>query len=260
MKTVPFVDRPPISAEIEKLRLVLSTYQDGSGMLRHNQQTLPGWRDFERAVAFVFNAEATEDKGIYDVLLSGNNNLQYGISCKMRGTLNLVLSKRYASLELSNAAGEFWDKIKQHNITPDNYDHYPAQIGYILLDVVNHWYQTVDFRRGGNIDNTRSFFLTLQWSKSPTKYQLFQFPILLPSADELVWEATGRQIRGNNQKGQKVIEWFGLSGGQLKYYPPIEDAIWQSSVFTLEPLPDIQDLRLWQKVQMYFPNQWKNLE
>lgn len=40
--------------QIEKLRLLLSTCQDGTGQLAaQNGLTLPGWRDFERAVAIV---------------------------------------------------------------------------------------------------------------------------------------------------------------------------------------------------------------
>ncbi len=48
--TVPFVTRNPTDKEIEKFRLILSTYQDGSGMLKRKDRTLPGWRDFERSI------------------------------------------------------------------------------------------------------------------------------------------------------------------------------------------------------------------
>ncbi len=45
------------------MRLILSTYQDGTGMLKNKKnpmkvKTLPGWRDFERAVAIAFDGEA----------------------------------------------------------------------------------------------------------------------------------------------------------------------------------------------------------
>ena len=47
MTKIPFVDRKPSNAEIERIRLILSTYQDGSGMLAaEGGLTLPGWRDF----------------------------------------------------------------------------------------------------------------------------------------------------------------------------------------------------------------------
>ena len=49
--SIPFVTRNPTFQEIERLRLILSTYQDGSGMIKRTDKTIPGCRDFERAVA-----------------------------------------------------------------------------------------------------------------------------------------------------------------------------------------------------------------
>jgi hypothetical protein len=37
---------------------------------------------------------------------------------------------------------------------------------------------------------------------------------------------------------ETVIEWYGESGGQFKYYPKISDGLWSSGEFDLEPLPD----------------------
>lgn len=67
------VDGPILltAQDLAKLRLVLSTYQDGTGMLAaSNGRTLPGWRDFERAVAGVFAGESQESKYVFDVVLS----------------------------------------------------------------------------------------------------------------------------------------------------------------------------------------------
>ena len=62
--------RTPTKNEVERIRLILSTYQDGSGMLHQKGgSTLPGWRDFERTVAIVFGGEAQENKDIFDVLI-----------------------------------------------------------------------------------------------------------------------------------------------------------------------------------------------
>lgn len=38
--TLPFIHRFPTETEVERFRLILSTYQDSSGMLRHGSQTL----------------------------------------------------------------------------------------------------------------------------------------------------------------------------------------------------------------------------
>lgn len=65
---LPLIDRAPTVNEIEQLRLILSTYQDGSGMLNRQHETepetLPGWRDFERATALAFGGLAIESKWI----------------------------------------------------------------------------------------------------------------------------------------------------------------------------------------------------
>ena len=80
--SLAFVDRPPTSNELQKLRLVLSTYQDGTGQLaQQGDLTLPGWRNFERSVALVFGGKAQESKAVFDVLLpdQGKPGVSYGI-------------------------------------------------------------------------------------------------------------------------------------------------------------------------------------
>src|SRR5438270_10835388 len=87
---VPFAQRPPSAREVQKLRLILSTYQDGTGQLvTRDGNTLPGWRDFERSIALTFGGKAKESKFIFDVLLPDPRTpgLSYGLSCKMRRTL-----------------------------------------------------------------------------------------------------------------------------------------------------------------------------
>lgn len=113
--TLPLVHRSPTPNEVERLRLILSTYQDGFGMLAvtGSSRTLPGWRDFERAVATVFGGEAQENKGIFDVLVSDPDTaeVEYGLACKMRSTLRDTERTGRVTMELSNASGEFWDYL-----------------------------------------------------------------------------------------------------------------------------------------------------
>ncbi|GAB4581367.1 MAG: hypothetical protein Fur0022_41140 [Anaerolineales bacterium] len=62
------------SSQVEKIRLILSTYQDGTGQLTvQSGRTLPGWRDFERAVALSVKGIAQENKAIFDVLIPHGN-------------------------------------------------------------------------------------------------------------------------------------------------------------------------------------------
>ncbi len=256
---IPFVDRPPSATEIEKFRLVLSTYQDGSGMLVREGFTLPGWRDFERTVAAVFGGSTLENKWIYDVLIErGHGRDPLGISCKMRGTLGEAQRKSRVTIELSNASGEFWDAIKEWGITQESYHMYSEQIGSILIDKVEGWHSSVGIENGGTIDTSSSFLLTLQWDKKSGMYQLFQYPIHLPDPTQLHWEVKKRRLVGMNTNAV-LFEWYGLSGGQLKYYPPVDWAEWRSEPFSLESLPEDLETGLQNKAMQYFPEKWNML-
>ena len=97
-------------SQVEKLRLVLSTYQDETGQLIfESDKSLPGWRDFERSVAFVFGGIAQENKAIFDVIvpLLPESEICYGISCKMRETLQIINKTGRVTVEVSNSAGKF---------------------------------------------------------------------------------------------------------------------------------------------------------
>ncbi len=254
--SIPFVERAPTDIEIEKLRLILSTYQDGSGMLqRDGGLTLPGWRDFERSVAAAFSGKALESKWIYDVILGSSESVQFGVSCKMRETLRNVERKGRVMIELSNASGEFWDSVKEQGITQENYHNYPEIVGAAIIEVVEGWYANANLGDGGLIDNTRSFFLSLQWESKTGRYQLFQYPVDLPDPGKLFWEVVGRRLIGRDQKGV-LFEWYGLSGGQLKYYPLANLSDWQSDVFSLEPLPENVEYGLQRKAELYFSDIW----
>ncbi|MBX3053053.1 MAG: hypothetical protein KF753_16340 [Caldilineaceae bacterium] len=259
--TNPFITRNPTYEEIERFRLILSTYQDGSGMLKRKDRTLPGWRDFERSIAAAFNGEAQESKWIYDVLLTNpeDNTVRFGLSCKMRGTLREVERKKRVTIELSNASGEFWDAVKKEDITQENYHESPDTVGKILIETVERWHTNVSLGSGGTVDSTRSSFIVLQWEERSGRYQLFQYTIDLPDPTSLAWKVKGRRLIGDDAKGT-LFEWYGLSGGQLKYYPLADDATWHSPVFSLEALPDNHDYGLVRKAELYFPELWRTLK
>ncbi len=258
---IAFVTRNPTEKEIERLRLILSTSQDGSGMLKRKDRTLPGWRDFERSVAAAFDGEAQESKWIYDVILKDPDDgaIRFGLSCKMRGMLREVEQKQRVTIELSNASGEFWDAVKREGVTQENYHERPEIVGSVLIQTVEHWHTNVSIGGGGTIDGARSSFIVLQWEEKSGRYQLFQYPIDLPDSTSLSWVVQGRRLIGNDSNGV-IFEWYGLSGGQLKYYPLVENAIWSSPVFRLEALPQNHDSGLVQKAELYFPELWSSLK
>jgi hypothetical protein len=144
--SIAFVDRPPTPQEVQKLRLVLSTYQDGTGQLVFkNNVCLPGWRDFERSIALVFGGEAQESKAIFDVLLPDptKKGVHYGLSCKMRETLRYVQRKGRVTIEVSNSAGKFWDSLKAKGLSEETYESNPDKAGKAIIELVESWHSSV---------------------------------------------------------------------------------------------------------------------
>ena len=264
--SLAFVDRDPSSQEVERLRLILSTYQDGTGMLAApHGRTLPGWRDFERSVALAFDGEGPENKAVFDVLLSASG-VKFGLSCKMRKELNRISRDGRATVELSNSAGQFWDQLALKGITTDNHKEQPQEVGETLVTLVRQWHQAATRERRAAVDTAKSSYLVLSWNNAGL-YQLHQFSLQLPNPAELSWyfpkaivngvEKSARHINGDDAEG-RVFEWYGESGGQLKYYPKASDALWHSEPFHLEHLPDIEHGIL-AKVAAYFPELWQPL-
>ena len=131
--------------ELERLRLALSVFQDGTGWetLRKPKKQggdrtyYAGYRQFERIVADVFGGIAPENKGIFDVFLPINStDTYYGISCKMRSELDKALKDDgRVYIEMSNAAGEFMDRVRES--VGKNFLTKPAEVGMTLL-TFNH--------------------------------------------------------------------------------------------------------------------------
>lgn len=265
--SVPFADRCPSTHEVERFRLILSTYQDGTGMLASSGSvTLPGWRDFERSIALAFDGIASESKDIFDVRLADPKRagVYYGISCKMRRELSRVDRDGRVTIELSNSARRFWDHLATKGVDQTNYKQYPDEVGHALIELVSQWHHDATVEQGGNVDISKSCYLALSWSKDGW-YQLHQFPLALPDPSQLKWEFPtykrrgewhmGNHLNGNDSSGS-VFEWYGESGGQLKYYPLIQDAIWGSERFRLELLPPDLEHGILHKAESYFPTQW----
>lgn len=231
-------------------------------------RTLPGWRDFERAVALAVHGVGPENKAVFDVLLTDTDHpaVKYGLSCKMRKELGRISRDGRVTVELSNSAGQFWDQLALIGITTANYKQRPQEVGKTLIDLVRQWHSAAQAESHAMLDLTGSSYLVLSWSDMGF-YQLHQFSLQLPNSEELSWyfpvktakgvETTARHINGDNADG-RVFEWYGESGGQLKYYPQAASALWQSDVFRLEELPDIEHGIL-AKVAAYFPDKWARL-
>jgi len=257
--------------QVEKLRLILSTYQDGTGMLKEGD--LPGWRDFERSVALVCDGRAQESKHVFDVIIPDKNGgCSYGISCKMRGELSKSIDrinrKGRVSIEMANAAKGFWDTIKAQDINESTFRDNPKVAGIALINLVRKWHEVASLE---GIDLNKSFYLVLEWDGKGRDYQLFQYSLQLPDPSSLRWyfpvvkdgdgeEKPALRLSGDDAFGT-VFDWYGSSGGQLKYYPLTRDALWHSDKFQLAPLPKLEDLgdRMISKAKTYFPLEWNRV-
>ncbi len=250
----------------EKLRLILSTFQDGFGQLDlpNTDTTLPGWRDFERATAVALGGKGSENKAIFDVLVALPDDIGhcFGVSCKMRNTLDKTRKNGRVYMELSNSNGQFWNEVELHGMDKLSFRQYPEAVGKAILERVRKWYDAVSHRNSGRVVLDKSFFLTLSYNKAGT-YQLHQFVHTLPEASELEWvfpvsqKGTSKRIVGFDSTGP-LFEWYFDSGGQLKYYPLVSNCLWSSSTFRLEPLkfPPNVKAALESKAESYFPSLW----
>ena len=265
-ENVAFVHRPPNHIEMEELRLVLSTFRDGTGMLnlKNVSGTLPGWRDFERSVAAIFKGESQESKFLFDVLIpSSSGDHFYGISCKMRGELKTRFRTGRVTMELSNASKAFQSRLEGAGISRRDFEQRPAEVGEVVIGLVEEWKEAASTNIGGIIDVDKSSHLCLLYDKGLGDYQLYWYGMGLPNPKDLSWEYYRRRntdkghIRATDTVGRVLFEYYPDSGGQLKYFPLAESAIWQSNVFQLEKVPlDSEDLILITKARAYFPSLW----
>ncbi len=262
-----FAHRPPNETELTKFKLLLSTFQDGTGMQAvQDGSTLPGWRDFERAIALAVGGIPSENKDVMDVRVPdpGRDGVFFGISCKMKNGLNRANSVGRVYIELSNSAKAFWNRLGVDGISIENYRQLAPRAGNSVINLVREWHTAVSIEYGGNVDLSGSCYLTLSYNNKG-QYQLHQFGIDLPAPASLAWycpqinrkgvSQAGNSIRGDDDEGT-VLEWFGESGGQLKYYPKTVDALWKSDTFKLEPLPPNTPHGLISKAEAYYPALW----
>lgn len=253
--SVPFRDRPLSSTEIERMRLALSTFRDGSGQYLKKQKIfMPDYLDFERVTALVCGGTTSEDKGVFDVTVPTPDGLPIGISCKM-ATVQSVATKS-SFMELSNSQKKFEDEFSRRSI---NWKTQPELAGPAVVNLVESWHLVHKDR----LDLAGSRYLVLSHDERWTRFQLLCFPLSLSRSPDIEWCNEGANKNGgpstvagyiyDDGRRHRLWQLYQNSGGQLKYYPLLEWADWTSDVFELES-PPVQNLR--QKVDDYFPGMW----
>jgi hypothetical protein len=246
-----FRDRPLNDVEFERLRLLLSTYRDGTGQNNFPKRggTFPGYRDYERSLASVLEGAAPENKGVFDVIVHAAPKA-FGISCKM--VAFPPPHKQSSFMELSNSAAKFRRHLLASQI---NWATEPMLAGPAIIDLVTSWHTSVAALV--DIDSSRYSVLlhNVQW----TQFQIHCFPLDLKIANprgDIHWAVEGASLNGYlDYTGRKHLLWqcYMNSGGQLKYYPPLDWADWITDRFILEQ-PQAAEPFL--KAKLYFPDLW----
>lgn len=252
----PFRDRPLDELELEVLRLVLSTFCDGTGQrIKGLAGTVPNSRDYERALAAVLRARTPENKGVYDVVVDTDTG-PFGISCKM--VAEQPPASRCSFMELSNAAAAFRSHLLRAQI---NWATEPGLAGPAIIDLVSSWHAAA--ARTLLIDAAASRYSVLTHDRRWQRFQLQCFPMDLRRArpvGDVTWKVEGQSLNGYIQDDGRVHRlWqcFMNSGGQLKFYPLLTWAEWLSPAFSLEtPPPGSLILRARDYFHEIWPDAW----
>lgn len=256
---IPLYDGRLYDDDIEQIRLLLSTFCDGSGATNSRVAwTVPDYRDFERVVAEVCGGRSPENKGIFDVYVPVPNSLPFGVSCKMAGP-GSPLDPDAAFVEMSNSSKKFTDAYRNAGI---RWFDDPQQAGEITVRLVESWHLEV----ARTTDLAHSSYLLLTHSNNWMDYKLSSFSLDLSIADpatDIEWEVRTHRGTGQpnslhgyfEQDGQRhrIWELYPESGGQLKYRPLWAWANWDTRWFQLEQ-PPLRNLR--EQAALYFPDQW----
>ena len=250
--TRAFKDRPINELELHRLRLILSTFRDGSGQQISGVGVMPGFRDYERALAAVLGGYTPENKGVFDVVVPTNEaSGDIGISCKMA---KIPPARHQCSfMELSNSAAAWRNYLVDVQI---NWATEPGLAGPAVIDLVTSWHTAV----ADGIDMDASSYSVLAHNSRWTSFELLCFPLNLRLANprgDVEWRREGQALNGYVDVGSRLHRlWqcYFNSGGQLKYYPPLDWARWRTEPFSLEqpPAESLQD-----RAREYFPTLWR---
>lgn len=266
---IPFIHRNPTNAEEVLLKLLISLFGDGSGQETDRFGTRAGWRDLERVIADLTKGDALERKHVFDVLVQDSNDetIIYGISVKSKclgknSNIETLDEKGRVYMELTNSPAKLWAPLKQVGISEENYgnEDFADRIGTSILSTVHSWYQNSGIA-GINLDNSVHLVFSygkLHNIKEVRKYQVHVFNLGFPEG--IIWTFYSKScLRGYDPKypDEALFDWYGLSGGQLKYYPRASEAKYKSSIFeTLSPAK----ISLRKRVEEYWPDEWDSIK
>lgn len=268
-----FIHRAPTTDETKALSLMFATFRDGSGNQKDSDgKTRADWRQIERCFAELLNGYGGEDKNIFDVIAPDpeNPSAAYGFSIKSKQLapreFETLSSDGRVYMEIANSPAKFWSAIKaKHGFTENDFrsQRHPDLIGNTILQTVMAWHvdgKTMHDRannsNGTSLDLANSCYLCVSSSNESAelrRYQIHVFPLHYPS--NIVWRyKSAACLSGYDpaSPNKALIDWYGLSGGQFKYYPSVTAARFSSAIFTVPNCP--RSLTISEKAKLYFPD------
>lgn len=271
---IPLVNRQPTEDEAKLIMLAMSTYRDGTGQEREKDgSTRPGWRDFERIFAEVLKGKAPENKDIFDVVVPAGPDTPkcYGVSLKSKqltrvSAIEDLEEDGRVHMELANSPAKFWEALfvkgmREADFTSMNH---ADEMGKTVLEVVEKWHDEAKLKYehenpGADLIVSESVYITVSYGKPVPgvgrHYQVHSFPLKFPR--NIRWEfISPRCLRGYDTRyeNEVVFDWYGLSGGQLKYYPRASEAIYKTQPFVLLKPENISIL---EKAETYWPEEFE---
>ncbi|WP_161895957.1 hypothetical protein [Gordonia spumicola] len=257
-------DRELNPTEIERMRLLLSTFRDGSGQrVKNVDGSMPDYLGFERVTAIVLGGTTNESKHIFDVVAPGGpDRLPWGVSCKMASEASAKSNCWF--MELSNSAKYLTAAIENRGV---DWRTSPEKAGPILVGTVKSWHEAV--RREFDVDASK--YLLLTHDKAWREFQIISFGMDIVHAVDpaaIDWRVEGKNAEEGDPSSVagyidtdsgplRLWQWYARSGGQLKFYPPKGWEEWSSVRFELEVAP-VHDLQA--KAEEYWPNLWGELD
>lgn len=258
--------------ELQLFRRMLSTFRDGSGNEREpDGTTRAGWRQIERCVAELLASTGGENKGIFDVssIDPDDTTKAYGFSVKSKQldkrSFTALETTGRVYMEIANSPAKFWAELTAaHNVTEQDFRNmqYAQEIGNTIIEVVEKWHRAGKAafeaqNKGVTLHLAQSCYLCLSYSKEDISdnrlYQVHVFPLEYPK--NIVWKyKSGSCLSGYDPDApdEVLLDWYGVSGGQLKYYPRASTARFKSLPFSLLKPNSLATLR--DRAQEMFSN------
>lgn len=267
----PFLTRSPTASELTELQKFLASFREGSGNLREpDGTTRADYRQIERCFAELLDGKSTENKSFYDFVTLANEGggiAARGASIKSKELENLnsypsLRDSLRSYLELSNSAAKDWALCHSRGLDEAMFRSSlrADEFGAAILDRQRIERETSQVTCIASIQGSNktfvesdSVFISLLYSpmvNGERSYLISSFHAVLPSPES--WQFKGRRLVGLDADGNPLYEWYGLSGGQLKYYPKISSRLHGTELFDLAAYrPVFQTLRA--KIHNMFP-------